>query len=471
MRLVLQFVLGCVLVSYTPAADWPQFRGPGGLGLAVGTPTKLPAEIGPQSSHLLWKVPVAAGHSSPVVVGGSIFLTAVRNETLYTVALDRATGATRWEVAAPHAKLEQVHRIGNHAQSTCTADADVVVSFFGSAGLFCYDHAGQKLWQKPMGPFNNDFGAASSPVLSGDRVVLCQDHDTGSFLASYERRSGTAVWRVDRSEFPRNYCSPVIWQNGRKQVIVAATLRVVGYDFDTGEEAWTVRGISRTVCSTPVVGGDGRLYVAGWAAGGDEGEPIVVPPWEEAVRDDANKDNLLQEAELPTGPIKQRFLQVDRDKTGGVTRAEYDYFRGLFAAGKNMVLAIEPGGVGEATATHVRWRNTKSVPFCASPLFVNGLVFTVRDGGILSSLDADTGKAHKLARLSGTDDYYASPVADDGKVYLFNQEGKLTVVTAAARWEELHRADFGEEIYATPALVDGRIYVRTAGHLYCFGAK
>lgn len=116
----------------------------------------------------------------------------------------------------------------------------------------------------------------------------------------------------------------------------------------------------------------------------------------------------------------------------------------------------------------VEWEFTKFVPFIASPVFVNGYVFTVKDGGILTSLDAKTGKPIKTRRVTGTGTYYSSPVAGGGKVYLINQEGQLSVVSAEGDWQILSSAEFGEEVYATPAIVDGNIYLRTTGHLYSF---
>ncbi len=467
---VIAALLSAIVTSAALGDDWTQFRGPNGSGrAAVGD--KLPAEIGPET-NVVWKTPLPPGHSSPVVFGEHIYLTAVRDEKLVTIGLDRRSGKILWEAHAPHEKLETIHTIGSHAQPSPATDGERVVSFFGSSGLYCYDTDGKLLWKQAMGPFNNDFGAGTSPIIVDDRVILCQDHDTDSFLMAIDKRTGKTIWTTDRSEFPRNYCTPVIWEvGGRKQIVVAATLRVVGYDLETGHEQWTVRGISRAVCSSPVIGDDNVLYLAGWAAGGDPGEPIQVEPFDEVITArDVNQNGTLELIELADGAIKQRFSQVDRDKSGSITKAEYEYFRNLFDVARNVVLAIKPGGRGEATDSHVLWEYTRFVPFCASPVYYNGRLFTIKDGGIVSCLDAKTGQPLKQGRIPATQSYYASPVAGDGKIYLLNQPGQLTILSAADPWQVLHTADFAEETYATPAIADGQIFLRTTGHLYCFEA-
>ncbi len=223
---------------------------------------------------------------------------------------------------------------------------------------------------------------------------------------------------------------------------------------------------------TPAIGEDGRLYVAGWSAGGDAGARIEVEPFDTVLkRLDKNGNGKLETAELTTGPIAERFTQVDLDKDGSITREEYERFRGLFEQGRNVLLCIRPGGEGDVTDSHVVWKNTKQVPFCASPLYFGGLVYTVKDGGFLSCLDAKDGELLKRDRLPGGGSYYSSPVAGDGKIYLLDERGRLSVVRAGRDWRVLARSDFEEDAYATPAIADGRIYLRTAGHLYCFGLK
>lgn len=453
------------------ASDWAQFRGPNCSGLPVKD-LPLPAEIGP-ATNVLWKTAVPPGHSSPIVVGERVYLTGVRQKRLVVLALDRKDGRLLWEVETPARTLEKVHRIGSHAQSTPAADDERVVSFFGSSGLFCHDRDGKLLWHRPFGPFNNDFGAGSSPIIVGDWVILCQDHDQNSFLMALDKRTGKTIWRTDRSDFLRGFCTPVIWESaGRKQVVVAGTLRVAGYDFDTGKEIWTVHGIARTICATPVVGANGWLYLSGWAAGGDPGAAIAVEPFDDVIQLlDKNGNGTLEASELTKGPISERFSQVDVNSDGSITRAEYERFRELFKLGKNAVLAIQPGGVGNITDSHVIWRNSRQVPFCASPLYHHGLVYTLKSGGLFASLDARDGKPVKYARLPEGGDFYSSPVAGDGKIYVQNQRGWSAVLRAGRDWQVLSTSDFGEDIYATPAIADGRIYLRTAGRLYCFGVS
>ena len=281
-----------------PEEVWPQFRGVNGSARSVSN-AALPAQIGP-GTNVIWKVPLPPGHSSPVVYGERIYLTAVRDGKLWTLGLDRKSGKVLWEVEAPHRSLERIHAIGSLAQATPATDGQRVASFFGSSGLYCYDSEGELLWKREMGPFNNDFGAAISPIIVEDWVILCQDHDTDSFLTAIDKYTGETVWKTDRSEFPRNYCTPVIAEvDGRRQIIVAATLRIVGYDFRTGKELWTVRGIARAACSSPAIGDDGTVYIASWAGGGDPGSRIKVGSFDEvAPVIDKNKNGTFEIDEL-----------------------------------------------------------------------------------------------------------------------------------------------------------------------------
>ena len=162
---------------------------------------------------------------------------------------------------------------------------------------------------------------------------------------------------------------------------------------------------------------------------------------------------------------------VDVDHDGKITRKDWDVLMARNAKGQNVVVAIKPGGSGEITQTHVAWTLNRGLPYVASPLFYEGRVYFIKDGGMLSSLDAKTGKPYYLQeRIEAPGSYYASPVASDGHIYLASLPGKVTVVKAGGdKPEILHQADFGERIFATPALVGDRIYLRTQRKLYALG--
>ena len=454
------------------AGDWPQFHGPNASGVAADA-TKLPDQIGPQH-NLLWKVPLPAGHSSPAVVGGTVFVTAAKDDQALTFAFEAATGKLKWQAAEKFQFTQKHHQTGNHAQPSPAADGECVVSFFGTCGLFCYDHAGKQLWRRPFGPFQNDFGAGASPVIVGNRVLLSQDHDTGSFLLVLDKKTGSNIWKADRAgEFPRNYATPIIWEvDGKKQVVVTGTLRAVGYDWETGKEVWTVRGLARIVNMTPLVGPDNVLYLPTWSPGGDPSDRIDVATFEELLaKHDKNGNGTFEEDEVPPGPLKERFSQIDRDKDGHITRAEFDFMRRVFLEAKNVCVAVKPGGTGDITATHVLWSQPKFLPYVPSPICVGGHLYLVKNGGLFTCLDAKTGAIKKSERVYGTGSYYASPVSGDGKIYLFSERGDVNVIAAGPDWKVLNHDKLGEDVFATPALANGRLFVRSAGHLWCFGIR
>lgn len=450
--------------------EWLQFRGPRSSGVSVSQ-RPLPVELS-TSSFVLWKSKVPPGHSSPVLSKDRIFMTGADGDRLLTIALDRTTGKPLWEAEAPHDVLEEIHKTGSYAQSSPATDGEIVVSFFGSSGLFAYDKDGKPLWSHRMGPFKNDFGAGSSPLIDGDRVILVQDHDIGAFIAAYDKTTGKEIWKTDRSEFTRNYSTPVIWEvNGKKQIVVTATLRIVGYDFETGSEIWTVHGVSRIVNMSPIIGPDNVLYAATFSPGNDADNRVTPLTVEELFAADTDQNGTIEEGEFPEHPFKGRFTQIDRDKDGHITKDEYRSVARQHSDGKNVFLAISPGGRGDISKTHVRWEQTKQLPYCPSPLYYDGRLYMVKDGGVFSVLDPTNGKVLKHVRLKATGNYYASPVAGDGKIYLMNQIGVMTVVSAEQGWKELHTVDLEGDGHATPAIADGRIYARVGNQLYCFGLQ
>lgn len=465
-RVLSVFMIGFVMAGFSGQVhsdDWRQFRGSRG-GVAVGD-QKLPVEIGPDSA-VAWKRTIAKGHSSPVIQGDLIYLTAKDDKELVTLALDRSSGKTRWRAVAEYDKLESIHRIGSHATPSVATDGTRVVSFFGSSGLYCYDMNGQVLWSHRQGPFNNSFGACSSPLIVDELVISVQDHDTGSYLAAFDKQTGELAWKTDRAEFRRNYSTPAVWNVGdAKQLVVAGTALINGYDVATGKLIWTVRGVTRVVSTTPVVSQDGRLIVACTGGG-----TTRQPKFDEVIaKSDANGDMLLSPKELPSSPIKSFFSQFDRDANGQMDRAEYDSIRETFEMARGVALSIRPGGTGDITKSHVDWEHEKSIPRNSSPLVYQGVVYLVADGGILTTLDAESGQVLKQGRLADRGKYYSSPVAGDGKVYVVSERGTVNVIQAKGDWELMHSAKLGEDCLSSPAIVNGQLFVRTVGTLYCFG--
>jgi outer membrane protein assembly factor BamB len=262
----------------------------------------------------------------------------------------------------------------------------------------------------------------------------------------------------------------VFWtpKGGRKQVLLAGSYKLVAYDVETGAEEWFVRGLTWQLKPTPVMD-DEHVYVLGWAGEADPGQQEVVPSFEEvAAKIDANKDGKFQKEELDE-KLRKKFGELDMDNDGVLDRRDW----GLYQAKRSVVNGVNCfrlGGKGDMTGKSEVWKYEKSLPNVPSPLLYDGVLYLMKEGGILTSLDAKTGKVLKQARLPGALGlYFSSPIAADGKLYTLSEEGKLSIIKAGGEWEVLKVVDMGDGAHATPAILDGRIYVRTHSALWCFG--
>lgn len=446
--------------------NWPQFRGPGGSG--VSTNSDFPAHFGPQS-NVVWKIAVPPGHSSPCIWGDQIFLTGFESNRLVTFSLDRVDGHLRWRRDIEPAKLERGAALGSPATATAATDGSRVCVYFGAFGLACYGIDGAELWRKPLPTPITQHGAGTSPLLAGDRVLLLCDQDVGSHLLAVDSRTGDTLWKADRSAYRRGFSTPLLWPAETPELaIVAGTLRLVAYDLRDGRERWFVRGLPNEMVASPTAG-DGLIFVAGWTHGAGVSR---VPPFDELVEaGDRDKDGRLTQAES-TGPARQHFFYIDADKDGAITRGEYETMAAIFNESKNVCLAIRPGGRGDVTDTHVVWRQTRGLPYVPTPLCYEGRLYLVKNGGLASCFDAKTGRVHYLEeRMGALGDYYSSPVAAGGKVCVISQQGMAVVLRAGDTLEVLARIPLGEPILATPAVVGGRLYVRTKSWLYAFGRE
>jgi outer membrane protein assembly factor BamB len=164
---------------------------------------------------------------------------------------------------------------------------------------------------------------------------------------------------------------------------------------------------------------------------------------------------------------------MDINKDGKITREEWDVMREMFAKAGNAVLALRAGGKGDITTSHLEWKATRSLPYVCSPVLHRGRLFTVKSGGLASCYEAKTGRViYQDERLDAVGDYYASLVAADGNVLAISQKGIATVIDAGAdSLKILAHNDLGEQVMATPAIVQGKLYVRTANQLFAFGEK
>jgi outer membrane protein assembly factor BamB len=464
MRQLLTLVL--VIANSALAADWPQFRGVNGLG--VSADKNLPVQFGPQK-NVVWKTELPPGHSSPIVAGSRIFVTAYEGEKLLTIGLDRASGKILWKREAPRPRREYMQETNSPASGSPVSDGRSVYVFFGDFGILCYGVDGEDRWRVPLGPFNNANGHGASPVLIDDMLILICDQDTDSYVLALDKATGQVRYRIERPEVTRSYSIPTIYRpkKGPAELIIPGSYLVVAYNLETGEKLWWVRGMSWQQKSAAVVDGD-MVYVCGWESGGDSATPAESPTWEEALaRYDTNHDGKLTPAEVMREFRNFGEYDLDRDQT--MNEREWNFYRARKAS-QNIFVAIRAGGRGDVTDKRVLWRYRKSLPNVPSPLLYQGVLYLVRDGGIMTSLDPRTGEPFKVERLRGAlDRYWSSPVAGDGKIYVLSESGKLTVLRADADFQILAQNDLDDVCFSTPAIADSRLYVRTRSALYSFG--
>lgn len=469
------------------AQEWPQFRGPNGRG--VGAAKSLPEEIGPDK-NVLWRTAAPPGHSSPVIAGDFIFLTAVEGGTrndlapgrmtdpggkLLTFCLNRHTGKILWRREAPRPRLEKYQPANTAASPSPVTDGRGVWVFFGDFGLISYGFDGNERWRLPLGPFNNPNGHGSSPVVYKDLLYLLCDQDTDSYLLAVEKETGKIRWKVSRPESTRSYSTPAILttESGPAQLIVPGAYQLTSYDAGTGERLWWVRGMSWQPKAAPQVEGD-VVYAHWWEAGGEAEEPSETPEFQEMLsKYDKDGDGKLSSGELSPEPRLQRGLSdIDLNGDALIDDRDWDFHRAKRAS-RNTLIAVRARGRGDVTnSPNVLWRMQKYLPNLPSPLLYEGVIYLIKDGGILSAVNAKDGSMLKQARLpAAIDTYYSSPVASAGLVYAISQQGKAMVIRAGADWQILSSSDFGEPVTSTPAIAGDRIYVRTKSMLYCLGRE
>ena len=433
-------------VSAVPAAaqQWPSFRGPQASGVAVGAAPVATTWNVPSGDAVLWKTPIPGiAVSSPIVWGDRIFVsTAVSSDPSATfrhgyygdvepskdvsphvwrlIALDRKTGKVLWDkVAHEGVPKTKRHPKSSQASPTPATDGTHVVVSFGSEGLYAYSVNGDLLWKRDLGVLNAgwfydpdyEFGAASSPIIWKDLVIVQCDIQQKSFVAAFDVKTGKPVWRTDRDEIPSWATPTVVEMGGHTELVTQGTNAIRGYDPLTGKELWKLTGNSEVTVPTPIAGPGFVIVTNGYRGV----QPIV------AIKPGGRGDLTLK---------------------------------------------------GDATSSDtIAWSTKRGGPYIPTPVVYGDLLYVCSDTGALAAYEVATGTRIYQVRLGGKGGAVsASPVAADGKIYLAGEDGDVFVVKAGRTYELLATNPVGEVLMATPAIADGVVYIRGLKHVIAIAA-
>ncbi|HJZ55182.1 MAG TPA: PQQ-binding-like beta-propeller repeat protein [Gemmataceae bacterium] len=381
-----------------PAEDWPGWRGPRSDGTVSDSGYPLTWS---DKQNVKWKTPLpGTGHSSPVVSKGKVFVTgcveADKTRVLYCV--DRTTGKVEWERVVLVAELEKKHAENSWSSSTPAADGErVYVTFFDNPQMrvYCYDYAGNKLWEKNSGEFHSVHGFCSPPTLYKDLVIVNGDQDAKAFLVALDRQTGEERWRTDRPNRTRSYCPPVVIDAaGKKQLVLTGSKCVASYDPDTGRQNWIIDGPTEQFVSSMVL----------------------------------HKGVLLMTAGFPDHWV----MAIDPAGTGNVTRShvlwskknEGGYVPSPVAHGGKLFL-VDDGGVAscwDVKTGQQYWKERLSgKKHHASAVAADGRVYLTADDGITHVLKASA-EFEVLAKNPLGEPVFASPAFSDHQIFIRSQK-------------------------------------------------
>jgi len=414
-----------LLAALPTGADeglWNRFRGPNGSG--ISTAQTVPIRWTEKDYN--WKIELPGpGHSSPVVWGKRVLVTCGDPVTALRtlLCLDVATGRTLWkheEVSRTYAQ----HRENGYATATPVVDADgVVITWTTPAAvmLFALDLEGRELWRRNLGPLISYQGSGSSPILYQDLVVLSNDQEDmarspgrkrdgpnpagRSFLIAVERKTGRTRWQTDRETFLAGYSTPCVHQTEGGRAELIFTSTAHG-----------------------IMGVDPTTGKVNWEIGQPFRDRAVISP-----------------VVAPGLVIAGHGSGISGDRC----------------------IAVRPGSPEQGTKPTLAFALTKAIPMVPTPLVKDGRLFFWADNGVVSCLHLVTGKLIWQERVKGS--YYASPVWVDKRLYGVSKQGEVVVLAAADKFEILSRVPLGDPTFATPAIADGVMYLRTSRHLFSLG--
>jgi outer membrane protein assembly factor BamB len=440
--LLLLWLTGWSITAAAPAGNWPSFRGPQAGGVADGT--QLPDRWdGVRGDNIKWKrlIPGLA-HSSPVVWGQQLFVTTAisslgeatfkhglfgegdastdRSSQQWKVfCLDTRDGKVLWEALAYEGVPKEKRHVKNtYASSTPATDGRRVVAFFGSQGLYAFDVRGKLLWKRDLGFLDlgaydapeYEWGTASSPIIYKNLVIVQCDTQKQDFLLALDIETGKTVWKADRDELP-SWGTPTIYEGARRtELLTNGSKFIRAYDPETGKELWRLGGSSQITAPTPV-----------WS-----GNLIVVAS-----------------GRRPEAPI----LVIRAGASGDITLPR-----------------------GATSSAQVAWSRQQRGPYMPTPLIYGDSLYVLGNAGIFDCYDLESGKEIYRQRIEHQGGgFSASPVAADGRIYLPSEDGDIFVVRAGATFELVSTNPMGERLMATPALANGRMFVRGEHHVFAIG--
>jgi outer membrane protein assembly factor BamB len=428
-------VITFIAFTATAADDnWPQFRGPGARGVAVGA--NLPDEWS-DSENVAWKTDIPGlGWSSPIVWGNRVFLTTAvsagnvkepkkgffmgsrgeDSEELEwkVMCLDLASGKVLWDPTVHKGKpFGPVHQKNSYASETPTTDGRFVYAYISNVGVFCLDFDGHEVWSDPIEPqpTRMNWGGAASPVLFKDRLYIVNDNEKDSYILALDKRTGKEVWRTPRDE-KSNWATPYVWENDKRtEIITPGTGKTRSYDLD-GKLLWWFTGMSGITIATPYSEGDLLFVSSGFTM--DKKKPLY------AIRPGGADDISLKDDETENSSIV--------------------------------------------------WCNRTGAPYNPTTLIYDKVLYVLLDNGRLSALEPTTGKPlYKGEKLPAGAGFTSSPWACNGRVFCLNEDGVTFVVRAGEKFELLQTNKLGDDdmTLASPAISGDRLLIRTAARIYC----
>jgi outer membrane protein assembly factor BamB len=423
MRTVLSFLILSLVLPWveSPAQEWTRFRGPNGSGISPAT--TIPLQWTADDYNWEIDLPVQ-GSSSPVLWGKRLFLMGddVGEGQRSVLCIDAESGRILWRRDYP-LRQHYLHRDNDFASATPCVDEDGLIVVWSNPGqllMTALSLDGEEMWQRDLGPYKGLHGSSNSPIIADGLVVLANDQmdpkrfawhlpegtnmDPGkSFLIAVDRKTGETRWKVDRKSELAGYATPCIRRSGGRTEVVFSS---------------TAHGITAVDLQS------GRIR---WEIDGI---------WDNRTVSSPQLFGDLVFASFGKGLSGQRFVAVRPEKPG--------------SAKGELVYDI-----------------TKNVPLVPCFVVKDGLLYLWTDSGIVTCVDAATGKVHWRERVGG--EYYSSPLWIEGRVYCISKRGQIVVLAASRTFEVLARMELGEKTFATPALADGVMYLRTQTRLYSLG--